>query len=61
MEERIIHDERCLNRKDSRLEAKPARTGIPQFLWGFHSAFANTSGGTIVPGPDEPENGGISR
>ena len=57
MEELVIRDGRCLNREDSDFEAKSARRGIPQSLWESYSAFANTSGGIIVLGLDESEDG----
>ena len=58
MEELIIRDGRCLNTESMGFEAKSARRGIPRSLWESYSAFANTAGGTIVLGLDEPEDGG---
>lgn len=35
------------------LELKKASTNVPESLWESYSAFANTYGGTIIPGVKE--------
>ena len=57
MENLTFRDGRCLNRESATFEAKSARNGIPRSLWESYSAFANTSGGTIVLGLDETDDG----
>ena len=57
MTELILHDGLCLNREDGSFEAKSFSKGIPESLWETYSAFANTSGGTIVLGLNETEDG----
>ena len=56
MTELIFRNGRCINREDGHFEAKSFSRGIPESLWETYSAFANTSGGTIVLGLDEPED-----
>lgn len=41
--------------EDSSLEFKRARKAIPDNFWETYSAFANTDGGVVVLGVDEPE------
>ncbi len=44
------------NLKESNLiEFKKSRGGLSNSLWESYSAFANTNGGTIVLGIDEPQ------
>lgn len=57
MENLTFRDGRCLNRESATFEAKSARNGMPRSLWESYSAFANTSGGTIVLGLDETDDG----
>ena len=56
MTELTFRDGRCLNREDGSFEAKSFSKRIPESLWETYSAFANTSGGTIVLGLDEPDD-----
>lgn len=56
MTELIFRNGRCINREDGHFEAKSFSRGIPESLWETYSAFANTSGGTIVLGLEEPED-----
>ena len=58
MVELIFQDGLCLNREDGGFEAKPYTTGVPDSLWESYSAFANTSGGTIVLGLNESGDDG---
>ena len=57
MVELIFRDNVCLNQEDENFEAKSFSRGIPESLWESYSAFANTSGGTIVLGLDETDRG----
>ena len=57
MTELILRDGLCLNREDGGFEAKSFSAGIPESLWETYSAFANTSGGTIVLGLEEGDDG----
>lgn len=57
MTELIIRGDRVLNREDGGFEAKSFTSGVPESLWETYSAFANTSGGTIVLGLNESQDG----
>ena len=57
MTELIIRNGRCLNREDEHFEAKRADKGVSKSIWDSYSSFANTSGGTIVIGLSEADDG----
>lgn len=42
-------------KENNLIEFKKSKGGLPNSLWESYSAFANSNGGTIVLGIDEPQ------